>query len=271
MNKAAVITGLSALMVGIGAGHMIKGKGGSCPFSGKQPEPVTASAVEKPAADKSKNEAKPHKNPLGYSLYPDKIDFGRMHEGQGKNIEVKFSHPGKEDIRIARIYTSCPCLSVSADKMIIPKDKDGKLELKLHTLTAVGDKTFNYYVELLKPKKEIIKGSVKAKVKRVPSQVMLEPAKCHFGNIIDRKKKSIKLWNLTKSPIHIKIADTGGLNIEALEKNGTVFPGQPIELKVKADPTKLNAGSLRGKIKITTNLDMHSELIIPFDGTVKKQ
>ena len=206
----------------------------------------------------------------GYVLSETLVDFGNMREGQAASAVVELSCPDTNEIRIGRITTSCKCLSVNTDKMIASKNEKIKITLNFHSLTAHGDKRIDYFIEIVKPKKSIVKGHVKAMIKRVPAKIMMDKSMVRYGVIKKTTTESLKLWNLTKKDVRIKVVDPAGLNVAFSATNGVVEGGGFLRISLTADPFTFKRKPLHGKVLLSTSLPLHSIVAIPFDGNVKK-
>ena len=89
---------------------------------------MAANAAEsKPAAgkktDKESAKEKP-KQPEGIEVSPQLLEFGEFREGQLRRREIRITNLTDKEVALGRLYSPCPCFTLSAtEKKIAPKQR----------------------------------------------------------------------------------------------------------------------------------------------------
>jgi len=203
----------------------------------------------------------------GFTLSPARHDFGVMREGEAREFIFEITRENGAPLELGRIYSPCPCVNVLAEKKTFAQNEPVKLRVHLHSRTLNGEVTFPIFVQIEKPAKQALQGTVTAQVERVPADILLEPEAFHFGSVKREKMVAIKLCNLRKRPLRIEqlSCDLPGATV-FLPNGKLVNSGEWAEIRLEIKDAA--PGALQGQVMIETDHPLHRRIAIPLDGTV---
>ena len=261
MKKLAYVLGV---MLAFGAGALITKLLTRC----LRKESPRQTVQEPKPEDKAENTAPA---PAGYALKPARHDFGRMFEGEAREVELALDRPAEAPLRMGRLYSACPCIRVDAAPRFVEAGKPAKVKVQVHSLSLEGKQSFPVYVELLEPAKCVLRADVSLEVQRVPAKLMLAPETFHLGSVSADKTASVTLTNLTKYPMHLQelTSSLAGSTIE-LRGQKALNPGEAVEIVLNVPGKNFSAGPIRGEVQVKTDCPQHALVTIPVDGTVTR-
>ncbi|HOW73051.1 MAG TPA: hypothetical protein PKY77_20845 [Phycisphaerae bacterium] len=258
MKKAAfVLSMLLAVIAGaIGAWAFIP-----------RPKPIPAAQpAPAPAAEAPAERVAPP--PPGFALRPASHDFGKLFEGEARVVELAIERPAGSALRLGRLYSPCPCIRVEAAPLLFEAGKPASVNVRVHSLTLDGKKSFPVYVEVLEPAKGVLRADVTVNVERVPAKIMIAPEAFHLGSAKPGKTASVKLTNLTKYPMAVQelSSSLAGSSVE-MKGAKSLAPGEAGEIILSLGTGDLPPGPVRGEVTIKTDSALHGLVKIPVDGT----
>ena len=239
---------------------------GACPVAKATKSPTDSTAPRDDSTDDDAEEAKPV---LTYGLSPATHDFGKVFEGEVRTTTLAITRPEGTALQLGRLYSSCPCITVSADRTSFAANEPGAINIRIHSLTIDGDKTYPIYAEVVSPVHETLRADVKIASSRVPSKLKVSPEAVHLGMVNGPSTQTVSILNLTRHPVTMKSATCAipGIAV-ALPKDTTIQPGLGGTLTVTVTDPK---GQIAGAISVETSVPEHARMDIPVDGTAATQ
>ncbi len=242
------------------------GKGAVVPAGAPEP-----SGAEGQAGSASAGAADANVPADGWALHPAVHAFGPLHEGEARTVALRVERPDDAGaLRFGRLYSPCPCVRVSAERMTAEADAPAAVQVRLHSRTLLGAQSFPVYVELLAPERRTLRADVTATVERVPADLRVAPDALHLGAVAGGEAKTVHLTNLMKTPLRITAARVEGAPLSVTPAAPVFLEGgetHTFTLAVPADG--LPAGPVRATLHIETDHPLHREMALPIDGTVR--
>lgn len=205
----------------------------------------------------------------GVRFRPATHSFGTLHEGEARTVKLRIERPDTAPLRLGRLYSPCPCITVSTETRSVPAGEAAHLQVGIHSLTLSGKVSFPVYAQVLEPEEAILRAEVTAEVTRVPAAIRLAPAAFHLGSIRGEATATVAFTNLTKSVLTLDTLRVrpAGLMVTTPARR-TVGPGETVSLTVALVAGRLPTGPVRGIVEVVTDHSAHALMRIPVDGTV---
>jgi len=229
-------------------------------------------ALQTAKAQEKTREKKPTSPKGPARVLPSTHDFGAMQEGTAKSITLTLERPDDGEIQLGRIYSPCPCITVSAPKRVFQAGEKAHVDVQLHSLTLHGKTEFKAYIQIIKPFEQILSATVKANVSRVPAKLMIKPNAVHLGAVDKKRSAEVDVYNLTKRPVQIHKIEVDGKGLTVRTPHATrIQPGKAAKLTIDLKPTEIPQGPLNVTLLIYTSLREHGLVRVPIDGSVIKK
>jgi hypothetical protein len=186
------------------------------------------------------------------------LRIGPVIEGYPVPYAVLFRNTGDADLDIRELRPWRGTRIVSHDKTVAP-GKEGRIELELRTLGAVGATTRG--ITVLTNEKTLSKREVQIEL-NVEPQISLTPNRVFLrGFPDDSLTQDIVIQGNMDAPLQLSspecsIPDKAEIALQTIEQNRTY------RLTVRNRQT--SPGSVRGRVLITTSYPMQPKIMIPF-------
>lgn len=254
---------LIALGVGFFAGSFCSsGK----PVNTAPPGDTTLSPENAPAEEDTKSATMPD-----FAFKPRTFHYGKVVEGESRSTKLIIERPAGAELKIGRIFSPCPCITVSAEKKEFKAGEDAVIKVDIHSLTLIGKPSFPVYVQILEPVKGSIRADVTIEVNRVPAKIKLIPDGFHLGSVKGEKNACVFFYNLTKRPVELKNLKSSIKGVKLAVVGGARVPAGMVGTISLTVPKEMKHGPLRGVVTVETSLPEHAVISITVDGTVLRK
>jgi hypothetical protein len=195
-------------------------------------------------------------------LNPDKIDVGKVREGEEINGTIKFVNVGNTDVIIKNIRTSCGCTAARPDKQAYAKGDTAVINFAVKTQGFKGNirKTIRISFE----NSDIINESftIQAHIYR---DLNVTPDYLQFNQVSQNTDTTItdffEIQNEADTPIEIKKISVYNDLLKIFPENAVIPAHKSHLFQVKFTPKK--AGKFDTRISIESNYQQQPILYLP--------
>ena len=217
-------------------------------------------------------------------LNKNKIDFGEVSKGDNPSMEILVANAtGKE---YDPILMHLPAyLTAEADPETLPKGKDGKITVTLHTdkVQDMGEIRSSVYLSRYPGDKVSSANEIPFSVmllpdfNAVPSReknyppVISVPESIDFGQMMSTQKKTqqVLLTNLGQSNLTIYSVSVSGNSLGVKLGKRTIAPGETVKMKVTLTAKLINTAERQQQIVMITNDPKHPKVCININATLR--
>ncbi len=196
----------------------------------------------------------------GIKIFPEMVDFGKVIQGEEKELTFRIKNTGKAILEIKRLTPGCDCMEASIEKNKILAGETVNIKVILDTWDYLGDIEKDIIVFSNDPKESFRKVIVRGNVEAAPLEIEInvKPSRWILGDIAPKGmlEREVLVRNTGDKPIRIHKAAGSSRKVKASVSTKYIGVNQTSMVNMKIKP---------GRRKGTVKQSLYLTLEIPYE------